>query len=394
MATNVTVDALLDRVQDMAPILRAHSAEAEAQRRLSRPVVDAMLQAGLYSMARPKAFGGLELDPITMFRVLEEVARQDNAAAWNLGMSVGGHLFLAWLPDEGAAELLHSHPQTLFAGSFTPGRQALPVDGGYRLRGQWPFASGSHDCHWFVFIPEIMDGDQPRRNDQGKTVQRFMFLPANQVTILDTWHTLGMRGTGSDDVVVSDVFVPERHTALLAPLEQPGMAYQGPLYCLALWVAVGFLACSALGIARAAIDELLALARTKTPSYTSAGLGQRQVVQRQVAKAEATLGAGRAYLHATFQEIWDAAVQGAQIILDQKLKMQLAASHSIVCAVRAVDLVHAAAGTSAIRNEYKFQKYFRDVHTIQQHAFASASRYESVGALMLGAESDWGFFDF
>jgi alkylation response protein AidB-like acyl-CoA dehydrogenase len=117
-------------------------------------------------------------------------------------------------------------------------------------------------------------------------------------------------------------------------------------------------------------------------------------VQRQVAKAEATLGAGRAYLHATFQEIWEAAIQGAQISLDQKLKMQLAASHSIVCAVKAVDLVHAAAGTSAIRNEYQFQKYFRDVHTIQQHAFASASRYESVGALMLGAESDWGFFDF
>ncbi len=353
-----------------------------------------MLQAGLYSMARPKAFGGLELDPITMFRVVEEVARQDSAAAWNFSMSVSCHLFLAWLPDEGAAEILHSHPQTLFAGSFTPGRQTLAVDGGYRLHGQWPFASGCHDGHWFVFIPEIMDGDQPRRNDQGNPVQRFMFLPANQVTILDTWHTLGMRGTGSQDVVVSDIFVPERHTALLAPLEQPGMTYRGPLYRLALWVAVAFLACSALGIARAAIDDLIALARTKTPSYTSAGLSQRQVVQRQVAKAEATLGAGRAYLYTTFQETWDAAVRGAQIPLDQKLHIQLAASHAIVCAAKAVELVHAAAGTSSIRNEYQFQRYFRDVHTITQHAFASASRYESVGARMLGMESDWGFFAF
>ena len=239
-----------------------------------------------------------------------------------------------------------------------------------------------------------MDGDQPRRNDQGNAVQRFMFLPANQVTILDTWYTLGMRGTGSHDVVVSDVFVPERHTALLAPLEKPGTAYQGPLYRLTLWVAVALLACPALGIARAAIDDLLELARMKTPSYTSAVLGQRQVVQRQVAEAEATLGAGRAYLHATFQETWDAAVQGVKITLDQKLKMQLATSHSVVCAAKAVELVHAAAGTSAIRNEYKFQRYFRDVHTIPQHAFASASRYESVGALMLGVESDWGFFDF
>ena len=239
-----------------------------------------------------------------------------------------------------------------------------------------------------------MDGDQPRLNDQGRPVQRFMFLPADKATILDTWHTLGMRGTGSNDVVVSDLFIPERHTAPLVPLEKPGTAYQGPPYRLTLWVPTAIMALVALGIARAAIDGLIELARTKTPSYTGSALAQRQVVQRQVAEAEATLGAGRAYLYATFQENWEAAVQGAAITLEQKLKMQLAASHSVVCAAKAVELVHAAAGTSSIRNEYKFQRYFRDVHTITQHAFVSASRYESVGALMLGGESDWGFFAF
>jgi alkylation response protein AidB-like acyl-CoA dehydrogenase len=394
MATNVTADSLLDRVKKIAPIIREHAAEAEEQRRLSRPVVDAMRQAGLYSMAHPKAFGGLEVDPLTMFRVVEEVARYDSAAGWNLQLAVAASCFLAWLPDEGAAEIMHSPPQTIFAGSFTPGRQATPVDGGYRLRGQWPFVSGGHDGHWFVFLPQIMDGDQPRLNDQGSPVQCYMFLPADKATILDTWHTLGMRGTGSDDVVVSDLFIPERHTALLAPLEKPGTAYQGPLYRLTIWVPIALLAPPALGLARAAIDDLIALARTKTPSYTGSSLGQRQVVQRQVAEAEATLGAGRAYLYTTFQENWDAAVQGAELTLDRKLKMQLATTHAIVCAAKAVELVHAAAGTSSIRNEYQFQKYFRDVHTITQHAFASASRYESVGALMLGAESDWGFFAF
>ena len=394
MATNVTADSLLDRVKKLAPIIREHAAEAEEQRRLSRPVVDAMHQAGLYSMAHPKAFGGLEVDPLTMFRVVEEVARYDSAAGWNLQLAVAASCFLAWLPDEGAAEIMHSPPQTIFAGSFTPGRQATPVDGGYRLRGQWPFVSGGHDGHWFVFLPQIMDGDQPRLNDQGSPVQCYMFLPADKATILDTWHTLGMRGTGSDDVVVSDLFIPERHTALLAPLEKPGTAYQGPLYRLTIWVPIALLAPPALGLAHAAIDDLIALARTKTPSYTGSSLGQRQVVQRQVAEAEATLGAGRAYLYTTFQENWDAAVQGTELTLDRKLKMQLATTHAIVCAAKAVELVHAAAGTSSIRNEYQFQKYFRDVHTITQHAFASASRYESVGALMLGAESDWGFFAF
>jgi alkylation response protein AidB-like acyl-CoA dehydrogenase len=394
MATNVTLDALLDRVKDIAPIIRAHAAEAEAQRRLSRPVVDAMLQAGPYSMARPKAFGGLEVDPLTMFRVIEEVARHDSAAGWNVQIAAATNCNMAWLPDEGAAEILNSHPNTIIAGSFTPGPRAMPVDGGYRLSGRCPFFSGGHDAHWFEFLPQIMNGDQPLRNDQGSPVQRLMFLPADKATILDTWHTLGMRGTGSDDVAVSDLFIPERHTALLVPLEKPGTAYQGPLYRLTIWVPVGLIAPVALGIARAAIDDLLALARTKTPSFTGSSLAQRQVVQRQVAEAEAMLGSGRAYLYATFQENWEAAVQGTELTLDRKLKMQLTTSHAVACAAKAVELVHAAAGTSSIRNEYPFQRYFRDVHTITQNAAASASRYESVGARMLGVESDWGFFAF
>jgi Acyl-CoA dehydrogenases len=394
MAINVTVDSLLDRVKEIAPIIREHAAEAEQKRRLSRPVVDAMLKAGFYSMSRPKMFGGLEVDPITMFRVVEEVARHDSAAGWNLQLSVAANCQLAWLPDEGAAEVMNSHPNTIIATSFTPGRQAIPVDGGYRLTGQWPFVSGCHDCHWFFFLPQIMDGDQPRLNDQGTPVQRFMFLPAEKAKILDTWHTLGMRGTGSDDVVVSDLFIPERHTAPLAPLEKPGKAYQGPLYRLTIWVPIALLAPPALGIAHAAIDDLIGLARTKTPSFTGSSLGRRQVIQRQVAEAEAKLGAGRAYLYETFQENWEAVVQGAEINLDRKMKMQLAISHAVACAAKAVDLVYVAAGTSSIRNEYKFQQYFRDVHTITQHAFGSASRYESVGAPMLGVESDWGFFAF
>ena len=148
----------------------------------------------------------------------------------------------------------------------------------------------------------------------------------------------------------------------------------------------------ALGVARAAIDELIELARVKTPSFNPSTLAHRQVVQRQVAQAVATLGAGRAYMIETFQENWAAAVDGQPLTSERKLKMQLAASHAIACAAKAVDLVHAAAGASAIRNEKKFQQYFRDVHTMTQHAFVSASRYKSVGALMLGAESDWGFF--
>src|SRR5262245_16022627 len=239
---------------------------------------------------------------------------------------------------------MNSHPNTIIAGSFTPGRRAIPVEGGYRVTGQWPFLSGGHDGHWFLFLPQIMDGDQPRLDDQGSPVQRLIFLPADKAKILDTWHTLGMRGTGSDDVVVSDQFIPERHTAPWVLLEKPGTAYHSPLYRLTIWVPIALLVPPARGIARAAINDVIELARAKTPSFTSSSLGRRQVVQRQVAEAEATLGAGRAYLYETFRDNWEAAVRGAEITLDRKLKMQLATTHAVVCAAKAVDLVHAAAG--------------------------------------------------
>jgi alkylation response protein AidB-like acyl-CoA dehydrogenase len=203
-----------------------------------------------------------------------------------------------------------------------------------------------------------------------------------------------MRGTGSHDVVVQDLFIPERRTALLAPLERPGKAFERPLYRLTVWAPIAMLAVPALGVARAAVDALVELARVKTPSYIASSLARRQVTQRQVAQAQATLQAGRAYLYETFRENWDAVLRGEPIDQARKIDMQLAATHAAVCPADAVDLVHAAAGASAIRNEYKFQQWFRDVHTMTQHAFMCASRYESAGALMLGVESDWGFFAF
>ncbi len=388
-----TVDALLEKVQAIAPTIRRYAQEAEQARRLSRPVVDAMEQAGLYRMARAKAFGGLELDPVSMFQVVEEVARHDSAAGWNLQLSLVVDLVLAWLPDEGAAEILEGHPEVTCGTCFAlTGGRATPVAGGYRVSGQWSFVSGAHNARWFAFLPRLMDGDEPRLNAQGVPMNVWAFVPADKARILDTWHTMGMRGTGSHDVAVSDIFVPEQHTAPLAPLERPGTAYQGPLYRLTIWPAVALLAPPALGVARAAIDDFLELARTKTPSYTGSLLGARQVVQRQVAQAEAALGAGRAYLYDTFRQIWQAAAQGAEITVERKMQMQLATTYATEAAAKAVDLIHAAAGTSAIRNEYRFQQYFRDVHTMTQHAYSSASRYESVGALMLGVESDWPFF--
>ena len=391
-AANPDVNSLLENAKQIGPIIRQYAAEAERERRLSRPVVDAMVRTGLYGMARPRAFGGPEADPVSMFRVVEEVARHDSAAGWNLQISLAVHSFLAWLADEGAAEILNDGPPAILGASFSPGPPAIAVEGGYRVSGQYPFVSGVHDCHWLMFRLQVSDGHTLSVDDHGTPRHWFMFLPVDKAKILDTWNPLGMRGTGSHDVLLEDVFVPERHTALMAPLQRAGKAFQGPLYALTVWVPIGLLAPPSLGVARAAVSRLIELARAKTPSFTASSLARRQVVQRQVAEAEATLGAARAYLFETFRENWLAATARQPITEARKVTMQLATSHALACAAKAVDLVHAAAGTSAIHHENPFQQHFRDVHTMTQHAFASESRYESAGALILGAASDWGFF--
>jgi indole-3-acetate monooxygenase len=186
--------------------------------------------------------------------------------------------------------------------------------------------------------------------------------------------------------------LPLRHTAVLAPYEKPGSAYRGPLYKFTAWTAISDLACVPLGIARAAIDDLLELAAKKAPSYTATSLRDRTSVQSALGQAEAMLGAGRAYLYEALRDVWEKAQEGHLIDMRGKMKVQLAATHAAATAAKAVDLVHAAVGTSGVRDEHRFQRYFRDVHTITQHGFISAARYESGGQYFLGVPIEWPFY--
>jgi alkylation response protein AidB-like acyl-CoA dehydrogenase len=385
------VESLLDTVGRIEPILRRHSEKAERARRLPDEVVVAMRENGLYRLWRPRVFGGLEIDPMSACRIFEEISRVDSAAGWNLQLSCAWDPLGAWFSDDGASEVF-GDPNTILGGAFFPPRRAVRVQGGYRVTGQTPFVSGAHQCSWFLGLAHVFNGDQPLLGENGEPVALLTACPSHETQILDTWHTLGMCGTGSHDVVMTDVFVPEQRTAPLIPLQRPGRAYQGPLYRFTIWASVAALAPIATGIARGMIDELIDLANTKTPSYTLKTLRERSVVQSQLAQAEAKLGAARAYLYEALQQVWDVAVQRQTIALPQKVKIQLAATHAVVASAEAVDLVHAASGTAGIRNEHRFQRHFRDVHTITQHGFISASRYESAGQLLFGLNSDWPFF--
>jgi len=387
-----TTDTLLRAVQEIEPIIRQHAPEAERERRLASPVAETMRQAGLYRLWRPKAFGGFELDPVSGLRLIEAVSRIDSAAGWNLQIAVAHDMFAPWFSDQAAREIFNS--DAIPVGAFNPARKAVPVAGGYRISGRTSFVSGAHHATAFIGFAHVYEGDRPRVDANGMPETRLIAVPASEAEIVDNWNTMGMRGSGSHDVEMRDAFIPEHWAAPWGPLEKPGRAYEGPLYRLTVWPAIAALVAPALGITRAAIDEAIELINNKTPAFGTKTLKTHAVVQSQLAKAEAKLGASRAFLFNTFEEAWQDAVAGKPISVALKGRMQLAMTHAALECAKAVSLIHEVAGASGIREEQPFERHFRDIHVITQHGFTNASKLESVGQILLGLEPEWPFFRF
>ncbi len=380
---SVSVDKeLLDAVREIGPMIREAAADAERERMLTRPVVEAMKEAGLFRLLTPRSLGGLEVDPITFARVMEEVSRYDSAAGWAL-QNDSGSWWCCRLPDEGAEELYANGQDTILAAAFHPPLEAVAVDGGYRLTGQRPFASNIHEATW-LFVTGIA-GDAAI----GAIVR------AGEAEIVDTWHTLGMRGTDSNDIVLDDVFVPTSRTFPLVPEFEPGTHYGGPLYRIPAMAEVAIVAAPIfLAIAREAVGEFQALAQGKTPFGSARPLRERPLAQGGLARAEGLLRSGRALFYETLEEAWERALAGEPATLEQRADALLAAVHTVNSAVEAVELVHRLAGTTGIYTRSPLERHFRDIETIRQHGFVSESRFETVGQVYLGVEAEFGFVYF
>jgi alkylation response protein AidB-like acyl-CoA dehydrogenase len=266
------------------------------------------------------------------------------------------------------------------------------VPGGYQVDGRWAFGSGARHGDWLTGMAVVLDGGQPVLGPDGRPTLVLVFFPPADAEVVDNWDTLGMRGTGSHDVGLVDRFVPEHRSAVVAPWDPQDPAFGGPLYRFHMWLAGAEIGAVALGVARAAIDELTELAHRKTPSYTDRGLAERPIVQDHVARATAAVGAARAYLHQVLDETFARFAAGEAGSPTMLAPVQLAACHAVDAATRAVDLVLEVSGTSGIRAGQKLERHLRDVRTIAQHTLSSAARYESTGQLLLGRQSDWTFF--
>jgi alkylation response protein AidB-like acyl-CoA dehydrogenase len=381
---NQTVSDLLGQIESIGPLITEHARAAEADRRLSDAVYQAMYNAGLYGMLAPKAYGGLELHPSGCLRVWEAVARIDAAAAWNLVMNQAIAAYAAWLPPKGIADLFGNGIPTI-AGALHPPATAVRVDGGWSITGQVPFASGCHQTQWLVMPAQEEGADAPFG----------VFLPRQSAAILDTWHTLGMRGTGSTDIAVTDLFVPEHHTVPVAPLRDPPPGFEGPLYRMWPWSGIIGEGTVSVGVAAAAVDTAVHLCKTKTPAYQGTALRDQQLAQFLMGKARARVEASRDTINRAAEFAYEEVEQsGTLLSLEAKIRLQLAVSFAAEACAEAVRFVNDAVGASAIRIGQPFERHFRDVHTLLQHSDKSSPRYASAGALMFGLENDWVWLGF
>lgn len=389
-STTSTGAELLAAVEGIRPVIEKHGPEGEELRRLPDPIYDAMIGAGLFRMLIPKAYGGLELHPVEAYRVWEAVARIDAAAGWNLAISSGSLMAAGWLSAEAADEVFEGGPDTIGACAFFPPAAGRRVEGGWRATGRLPFSSGSNRAAWYFFPVIEMDGDAPKLDpDTGQPVVMFATAPRADVTVVDTWHTLGMRGTGSNDLEFTDIFLPAHRVGVLGPMTNIPPKLDTPVARISPWQGVHGETIASLGVAGAAIDKLVALASTKTPAMSASPLRDREMVQHHAARARALLDASRAYLHASISEAYAFAERGEPLTTDVKVRCQLAGSFGSEACAEAVRLVHEVAGSSGMRIGAGFERHFRDAHTLSQHASKSYVRYASVGQLLFGLPSDW-----
>jgi alkylation response protein AidB-like acyl-CoA dehydrogenase len=339
-------------------------------------------------MFTPRSLGGLEVDPITRALVIEEIAGHDTAAGWTLENPLDWAHFCARLPDAGAEEIYSRGANILIAAQFGRPMMATPVEGGYRITGRAPFVSNCYDADWISVTAIVMEGDQAREEGQPEVVM--VYFPRESCQVIDTWNVLGMRGTGSNDISVSDVFVPKTRTFPFVPEFDPGSHYQGSLYRFPLMgVAASGIPPVMLAVARRAIDEVSALAQGKTPVATSTLLRDRASAQAKLAQAEAILRAGRLLLYDTLNDVWEATVAGETHSLRQKADLLLAMTHAASSATKAVELMYSVAGTSGIRTSSPLERYFRDVQVLRHHVLAAETRYETVGQVYLGLPPDF-----
>ena len=383
----------IERARELGSELDAAAEEIELRRELPEPIVEGLVERGLFRLLLPRALGGAELPPAVYVQVIEEVAKHDASTAWCLGQATGCTMTSALLEPEVACEIFGGKRGIVAWGPPGPA-EARTVPGGYRLSGTWSFASGSHHASWLGAHVAILseDGTHRLRPDGGPVIRTLLF-PKASAEFTDIWHVIGLKGTGSDSYTVTDLFVPEQYTVLREA--EPKPQQRGLLYAFSSsnMYSSGF-AGVALGIARSTLDAFVELARDKIPRGAKRTLRDNNVVQAQVAQSEARLRAARVFLLGSLEQIWREIAQSGRLSLDHNTTIRLASTWAIHQARDVVDTAYHAAGATAIFESNPFERRFRDIHTVIQQYQGRQAHFETVGQVLLGLQAEGTMFTF
>jgi alkylation response protein AidB-like acyl-CoA dehydrogenase len=360
-----------------AALARDLAATTERERALPQALLDELRATGLMRAGAPAALGALEASPATTLGGAERIARGDASAGWCVSIAATSSLLSAYLPDAGANEIF-GDPSTVAAGVWAPRGRAVIVDGGVRVSGRWSFCSGISHSQW-LFAGCVLD--DPQAGAEGP-ILRVVALPTAELEILDTWHTSGLRGTGSHDALANDLFVPDHHVLSLLGTSP---RVDTPLYRFPIF---GFFALSiaaaALGNARGAIEDLSELAAGKSAQGSSRVLAERPATQAAVGEAEAALRAARALYYEAIEEAWDAAQQDAPVGEPLRLGLRLAATHAVRTSAEVARSMYDLGGGTAIYEDSPLQRRFRDAHTATAHFQVNPAIWELTGRVLLG----------
>lgn len=362
----------------LAKLLTGESDAIESGRQLTTVAVNAVRPTGAFRMYVPTVYHGPALDPVAALDLIAGLAEADAATGWCAVIaSLSSHVSGVLPPD--VAMTIFGDPNTIVCGAFAPSAAGVTVDGGYRVTGRWSWGSGSPIAQW-------MSGGV--MTDDRRFLQ--MIFPMTDITVHDTWYSNGLRGTGSHDFSVEDVFVPLDRTVQLGATKP---TCNEPISLMPLFPLFGSgIVAVMIGIARRALRELSELAATKKPAQSSKTLAQSQVVQIEVARAEAIIRSCYAYIEDEISVAWATICNGDRLGLEQRMRCRLAASHAGPELCRAVDIAYNAGGGSSVYSKSPLQRCFRDIHTASAHIMVGSRAFESIGRHRLGLETDLSSF--
>ena len=373
-----TADEILEAVAELAPVVRSRAADVEEARRIPADLLDQLVSAGCFRVLLPRSLGGAGADPVTALGACETLSRADASVGWTVMIGSGAWLDLVGLPRATLDTLYGDGPDVMIAGVFNPTGVAVPVDGGYRVSGRWAFASGCSHSEWLYgnCIEEVV----------GEHRFRTVLFTAEEVQIEDTWHVVGLRGTGSHHFTVDNVVVPAERTCATFE-DEP--AIDDPIVRIPIASLLALaIASVAIGTGQGALDEITGVAESRTPLLASSSLAASPLFQRDLARADTELRAARALIHGIAGEAWTTANAGEELSLEQRARIRAGAVWTVSRAADAVRAAYLSGGGSALYVDNPLQRRLRDIHAVTQHFLVRPDTMVTAGAVMAGQDVD------